>query len=44
MQEIMIAEKLVDMEMDEIMNVFREWCMEHPDAAAELMEKLEDII
>ena len=44
MQEIMIAEKLADMEMDEIMNVFREWCMEHPDAADELMEKLEDII
>ena len=44
MQEIMIAEKLVDMEMDQIMIVFREWCMEHPDAAEELMEKLEEVI
>lgn len=44
MQEIMIAEKLADMDKDEIMDVFREWCMDHPDAAAELMEKLEDII
>lgn len=44
MQEIMIAEKLVDMEMDEIVIVFREWCMEHPDAAEELMEKLEEVI
>tara|TARA_B000000609_G_scaffold158002_1_gene154054 strand:+ start:966 stop:1100 length:135 start_codon:yes stop_codon:yes gene_type:complete len=44
MQEIMIAEKLSDMEMDEIVDVLREWCMEHPDAAAELIEKLEDII
>lgn len=44
MQEIMIAEKLDDMSKDEIMDVFREWCMDHPDAAAELMEKLEDII
>ena len=44
MQEIMIAEKLVDMELDEIVGVFREWCMEHPEAAEELMEKLEDVI
>jgi len=40
----MIAEKLADMDKDEIMRVFREWCMDHPDAAAELMEKLEDFI
>ena len=44
MQEIMIAEKLDDMNKDEIMDVFREWCMEHPEAAEELMEKLEDVI
>lgn len=44
MQEIMIAEKLDDMNKDEIMDVFREWCMDHPEAAEELMEKLEDVI
>tara|TARA_S200002703_G_scaffold60089_2_gene52000 strand:+ start:100 stop:234 length:135 start_codon:yes stop_codon:yes gene_type:complete len=44
MQEIMIAEKIDDMSKEEIMDVFRDWCMEHPDAASELLEKLEDVI
>ena len=44
MQEIMIAEKLDDMDKEEIMSVFREWCMDHPEAADELMEKLEEVI
>lgn len=44
MQEIMISEKLSDMTKDEIMAIFREWCMEHPEAAQELIEKLEDVI
>lgn len=44
MQEIMISEKLSDMTQDEIISVFREWCLEHPEAAQELLEKLEDVI
>jgi len=44
MKEIMIAEKLNDMDKEDIIKVFKEWCIEHSDACDELIEKLEDVI
>ena len=44
MEEIMIAEKLSDMELNEIIEVFMRLKMENPDALRELREILEDLI
>ena len=45
MKEIHICEKLVEMDnFDELLEVFREWCMEHEDAADQLIEKLDEVI
>tara|TARA_R100000482_G_C5105737_1_gene137902 strand:+ start:180 stop:299 length:120 start_codon:yes stop_codon:yes gene_type:complete len=39
-----MAEKLADMDVDDIKSVLREWIQDHPEAAEELMEKLEEVI
>lgn len=44
MVEIMIAEKLDDMELNEIIEVFMRLKLENPDALHELKEILDDII
>jgi|TARA_R100000734_G_C3223020_1_gene33805 hypothetical protein len=44
MQEIMVAEKLDDMEKDELIEVFMRLKMEEPDALEAIMEILDDII
>ena len=44
MEEIMIAEKLDEMELNEIIEVFMRLKIENPDALYELKEILDDII
>lgn len=44
MEEIMIAEKLNEMELNEIIEVFMRLKIEDPDALYELKEILDDII
>ena len=44
MQEIMVAEKLDDMEKDELIEVFARLRAEEPEALEAIMEILDDII
>ena len=44
MEETIMAEKLADMDVDDIKSVLREWILNYPEAAEELMERLEEVI
>lgn len=44
MEEIMIAEKLDELEINELIDVFMKLKMQNPEALEELKEILEDLI
>ena len=44
MEETIMAEKLADMDVDDVKSVLKDWIIDYPEAAEELMVRLEEVI